>query len=187
MVISFSQSNVSVTQMTQLRPIPTYFLKSQSNSNIVTISPNIYHWNHFIEKWFRISTWCSARSIAGKGNSQNSQVTILWRQFSPLWIARISRSIVSLHSEQATCSHTYGVNNITNVITCIMLDITVDMHLHITFRHTKARLNQPKITLGYTKSGLTVLYPLLSIIKGLIGVFLFSFIFTHNISNLHWQ
>lgn len=48
-------------------------------------------------------TWCSARSTAGNGNSQNSHVAILWGQFSPLWMASISRSIVSLHSEQATC------------------------------------------------------------------------------------
>ena len=48
-------------------------------------------------------TWCSDRSIAGKGNSQNSHVTILWGQFSPLWTAKISRSIVSLQSEQDTC------------------------------------------------------------------------------------
>lgn len=51
---------------------------------------------------FPHTSWCSARSTAGNGNSQNSHVTILWGQFSPLWTARISRSIVSLQSEQAT-------------------------------------------------------------------------------------
>lgn len=53
---------------------------------------------------FPHTSWCSGRSIAGNGNSQNSQVTILWGQLSPSWIYKILRSIVSLHNEQATCT-----------------------------------------------------------------------------------
>lgn len=106
MVVSFTKSNIFITKVTKLCSIPTHFLKDKKA--ILKLELEYIHKNDFpnsevLDK----TTWCSARSIAGNGNSQNSQVTILWGQFSPLWISKISRSIVSLHIEHATCTNTH--------------------------------------------------------------------------------
>ncbi|PKI73091.1 hypothetical protein CRG98_006499 [Punica granatum] len=52
-----------------------------------------------------------SQSIAGNGNSQNSQVMILCGQISPLWMDVMSRSIVSLHIEHDTCSTTVAADS----------------------------------------------------------------------------
>jgi hypothetical protein len=94
---SLSACLSSLEDATLVSPIPL-----QLDSWLYLSRNLMYLW----QRWqssvrFPHTSWCSARSVAGRGNSQKSHVTILRGQFSPC-LANISRSILSLHIKHST-------------------------------------------------------------------------------------